>query len=420
VVERRLVYPVSAAILAMFAMFSLIWSQFYPFIMKTYSLDAVSPVALAASFSAAGNLLTQVLAGFIADRRGPKPTMAVAGLLYLAGTTIISMMFSHASWENARLYWYAGALTIGAGIGMYIGTLPVVISRWYPDAPGKAYGIALFGQYLSPVLISPLAAYLITSYGLKEAFTFLGAAIFTVIYIIGVGVWRTPPREMAATFANGGKTVSLKESIRDLRFWILFTVMFSTAIGWFLIMMNIATIVVEGLGKAGLDVEYVASSFVPLFMSVAAVGNALGAYFWGVVNDRMGGPLRTLPIVYALAGVMIFAFYLSYTSPSLILLTGCLLYFSLAGEPTVHFAAVPTFFGNEHVAKLTSILNTSVASSAIIGPFIGAFIRDVLGSYFFSLAIAAVLHFFAVGVVLAGRKYAGGGVNVQVREPEGV
>jgi hypothetical protein len=61
-----------------------------------------------------------------------------------------------------------------------------------------------------------------------------------------------------------------------------------------------------------------------------------------------------------------------------------------------------------------------VASSAIIGPFIGAFIRDVLGSYFFSLAIAAVLHFFAVAVVLAGRKYAGGGVNVQVREPEGV
>ncbi|HIH69333.1 hypothetical protein [Methermicoccus shengliensis] len=63
--EKREIYLISAAILAMFAMFamfSLIWSQSYLFIMKNYALNSVSTVALAASFSAAGNLLVQVLA----------------------------------------------------------------------------------------------------------------------------------------------------------------------------------------------------------------------------------------------------------------------------------------------------------------------------------------------------------------------
>ena len=189
--------------------------------------------------------------------------------------------------------------------------------------------------------------------------------------------------------------------------------MFSTALGWFLILMNIATIIIEGLAeKAGMDYEYVAGSFVPLFMSVTAIGNGVGALAWGVINDRIGGPLRTLPLIYAIGGIAIILFYLVYTDPLLILLVGALLYFALGGEPAVHFAAVPTFFGRKFVGRITTVLNTSVMTSAIIGPYLGAFIRDTTGSYFYSLLIAAILHIFSAGVVLLGRKYARGDENV--------
>ncbi len=33
-IERRYIYPISAAVLALFSMFILIWSQFYPYIME--------------------------------------------------------------------------------------------------------------------------------------------------------------------------------------------------------------------------------------------------------------------------------------------------------------------------------------------------------------------------------------------------
>ena len=402
----------------MFVMITLIWSQFYPYIMRFYNLDEIAPIALSVSISASGMLVFQIVAGFIADRLGPKLPMALAGICFLAGMSVISWMFSYESWEAARVYWYAGSFIAGIGAGFYVGTFPVVIGRWFPDSPGRAFGITIFGQNISPLITSPLAAYLITNTGLPNTFVSLGLLIFALIYAIGVVFWRTPPHDwlpegfrspVEATTAH----FSLSQAVKDVRFWILFTVMFSTALGWFLILMNIATIITEGLAeKAGMDYEYIVGSFVPLFMSVTAIGNGVGALAWGIINDRIGGPLRTLPLIYAIGGIMIILFYLVYTNPLLVLLVGVLLYFALGGEPAVHFAAVPTFFGRKFVGRITTVLNTSVMTSAIVGPYLGAFIRDTTGSYFYSLLIAAILHIFSVGVVLLGRKYARGDENV--------
>ncbi|MET1123764.1 MAG: MFS transporter [Archaeoglobaceae archaeon] len=424
--KYRHLYPITAAILAMFAMIALIWSQFYPYIMRFYDLDEIAPIALSASISASGMLIFQIVAGFIADRFGPKLPMALAGACYLAGMSVISWMFSYEGWEAARVYWYAGSFIVGIGAGFYVGTFPVVIGRWFPDSPGRAFGITIFGQNISPLIMSPLAAYLITNTGLPNTFVSLGLLVFALMYLIGFVLWKIPshdwlPEGFKPPLESGDAHFSLSQAVRDARFWILFTVMFSTAIGWFLILMNVATIIMEGLAeKAGIDAEYVAGSFVPLFMSVTAVGNAVGALAWGTINDRIGGPLRTLPLIYAIGGIMIVLFYLAYTNPLLILLVGILLYFALGGEPTVHFAAVPTFFGRKFVGRITTVLNVSVMSSAILGPYVGAFIRDQVGSYMWALFMAALLHFFAAAVVLVGRKYAGGDESVQIWKSESI
>lgn len=415
-IERRYIYPISAAVLALFSMFILIWSQFYPYIMEKYSLTSVAPVALSSSIIFASALFSQITAGFIADRLGPKPPLAIAGLGTLLGMIIISLTFSHDSWEVARIYWYAGSFVTGIGAGFYIGTFPVVLGRWFPESPGKAFGIAIFGQNLSPLVMSPLAAYLVSRVGLSNTFVTIGILVFVLLYLIGFAFWKVPPAER-----REGYDFTLKQAIRDRRFWILFTVMYSTAFGWFLILLNIATIIVEGLvDLAGMNAEYVLGTFVPMFMGVTAIGNAFGGLIWGFVNDRIGGPMRTLPIVYSVGGVAIVLLMLTYAEPLLLLPVGFILYFALGGEPTIHFSAVPTFFGREAIGRITTILNTSVFTSAIVGPYIGAYLKDVTGTYLTALMLAAILHFFATAVVLIGKKYAGGGVNVQVREPESV
>jgi len=420
--KYRHLYPVTAAILALFSMFILVWSQFYPYLMEKFGLISVAPVALSSSIVFASTLVFQIAAGFMADRLGPKLPLALAGIGILAGMTVISLTFSHDSWENARLYWYAGSLVIGVGSGFYVGTFPVVLGRWFPESPGRAFGIAIFGQNLSPLVMSPLVAYLVANIGLSDTFVILGVVVSALIYLIGFAFWKVPPAHWhpSRSAASEAKHISLKQAVRDRRFWTLFTVMYSTAFGWFLIILNIATIIVEGLVEAaGMRADYVVGAFVPMFMALTAIGNAVGGFFWGIVNDRIGGPLRTLPLVYFVGGVAIVLLILSYTNPVTLLAVGILLYFALGGEPTVHFSAVPTFFGREAVGRITTILNTSVFTSAIVGPYVGAFLKDATGTYFSSLVTAALLHFFAVAVVLVGRKYAGGEASVQVRKPEG-
>lgn len=407
--KHRHLYPPTIALLLVFAMVSLVWSQFYPYILQRYSLSDLSPVVLSASLMGLGMLLFTPISGFLADRFGPKPTMAVAGIGYLAGMITISMMFDYADWETARLYWYAGSVIVGIGAGFFIGTYPVVIARWFSENTGKTFGIAIFGQNISPLLFSPLVAFLIVNYSIKTTFVVLGILIFIFFYAIGVALWRVP--EVAKKKSESSPALrsdfSLFEALKDPRFWVLFTAMFTTATAWFLILMNVATIISEGLSKASMDPQYIANSFVPLFLGITAVGSAIGSFFWGALNDKTGGPFRVLPVLYASAGIFIVPFIFFYSNPLLVLMFGVLLYFCLGGEPTVHFSAVPTFFGSKYAGRVTGLLNTSVMTSSILGPYLGSLIRDLTRSYVAALYLSAILHFFATAVVLFAVRYLG-------------
>ncbi|MEM1658317.1 MAG: MFS transporter [Candidatus Jordarchaeales archaeon] len=470
----RWFYPLSAAALAMFIVVAFIWSQFYPYILQIYGLSEVAPVTLSASLMGVALLIFQVPAGFAVDRLGPKIPMAASGLVFLAGALIVSHMFSLYFWEHAKTYWYLGSFLIGAGVALFIGTFPGLIGKWFVDRPGRAFGVTIAGQNLSPLLLAPLLTYIILSRstsnapllastivastvtpqhlitltlylplrkGLSDAFIALGIIVFVLAYGVGVALWKNPPEGWSAGSINNAEErtaatlaeYSLKEAVRDRRFWILFTIMVATAIGWFLFILNVATIVVEGLTKSmGIDANlvsymryftgsqlaalasyvtnYISNNIIPLFMSVTAVANALGALIWGNLNDRIGGPLRTLPIVYTLAGVACIAFYLGYTNSALLLILGVAVYFALGGEPTVHFAAVPHFFGGKAAGRITVILNSSVAFSSIIGPYVGAFIRDATGTYFGSILLFTVLHLASTLIVALGaRKLLRGG-----------
>lgn len=468
---RRWFYPSSAAVLAMFTVVTFIWSQFYPYIMQIYGLNEVAPIALSASLMGVALLIFQIPAGFAVDRVGPKIPMAASGLAFLAGALVISRMFNAPLWEEAKTYWYLGSFLVGAGVALFIGTFPGVVGKWFVDQPGKAFGITIAGQNLSPALLAPLVAYIILSRGsldvpllvaglpyiilphqlaalllyspfrrgMADAFVALGLIVLILAYGVGVAFWKNPPERWTPggpDDAGGGSVaeVSLRSAVRDKRFWILFTVMVATAIGWFLFILNVATIIVEGVTKSvGVDASllgymryfapgelvaaanyatsYVSNTVVPLFMSVTAVANALGALTWGSINDRIGGPLRTLPMVYTLAGVACVAFYSGYTNVALLLALGVLVYFALGGEPTVHFAAVPSFFGGKAAGRITVVLNSSIALSSVVGPYIGAFIRDATGTYLGSILLFTVLHLASsLIVVLGAKKLSRGGV----------
>ncbi|MEM0331032.1 MAG: hypothetical protein QXW84_06630, partial [Archaeoglobaceae archaeon] len=61
--KHKNLYPATVAFLLVFAMVSLVWSQFYPYIIERYSLNEISPVVLSASLIGLGMLIFQLVAG---------------------------------------------------------------------------------------------------------------------------------------------------------------------------------------------------------------------------------------------------------------------------------------------------------------------------------------------------------------------
>ncbi|MEM2046931.1 MAG: MFS transporter [Candidatus Jordarchaeales archaeon] len=223
---RRWFYPLSASILALFTVVSFIWSQFYPYMMQVYGLSEVAPIALSASLMGVALLLFQIPAGFAVDRVGPKIPMAASGLVFLAGALVVSRMFTIYFWEDAKTYWYIGSFLIGAGVALFVGTFPGLVGKWFVDRPGRAFGVTIAGQNLSPALLAPLVAYIILSRsasdaplltlsvvasstlpqqlltlllyyplrrGMADAFVALGIIVLILAYGVGVALWRNPP-----------------------------------------------------------------------------------------------------------------------------------------------------------------------------------------------------------------------------------
>lgn len=169
-------------------------------------------------------------------------------------------------------------------------------------------------------------------------------------------------------------------------------------------LQNVSLIILEGLSKV-MDTETILVSVIPGFLSASAIAGLIGRFSWGVITDRLGGPWKTLWIVYLLPAIVMALFYLGYHSVILIFITGLLFYFGSGGEPVIHYAIVPYVFGRKHLGKVMSVLNSfSVGLGIAFGPFVGAYIKDVTGGYFWALVLAVAIRLCGTAFALLGLK----------------
>ena len=142
---------------------------------------------------------------------------------------------------------------------------------------------------------------------------------------------------------------------------------------------------------------------IPTFLILAGIAGCMGSFGWGFIMDKLGGPWKTLPLLYFSSGVLILLFYLSYSNVALIMIIGFILYLAVQGEPTAHYAAVSYAFGRKHLGKIMTTLQAfSVGIGISTGPFVGAYIKDVTKGYFWAIMIAVGLRMVATAASLIG------------------
>lgn len=419
--EKRWFYPISAFLIGVAIYVSDLWTMFYPHIQAHFGLETRAAVVLAATFLGMGTMVVgPPIAGAILDKYGPKITFTMSVISVVAGHGLISKMLALTDWATARYLWYLGSLLVGLGLGFYGGTYPATVGKWFPDKLGTAMGLAVAGLSGASIIYSPLIGALIKSHGFTGNIFLLFAAI-AVVFLAGLGIpfWKTPPHNwvpagmQVASGPSKAKSTHLardytfQEAVKDKIFWLLFVCFTCAAFSSQLFVQNASLIIIEGLSQT-MSREDILVSVIPLFVSMSGVALLTGRLGWGVITDKLGGPWKTLWMVYLLPAILIGLFYLGYHSKMLIFIIGFLLYFCMyGGTPVVHYAIVPYVFGRRHVGKIMNILNAlSVGTGMVFGPYLGAYIKDVTGGYYWALMVAIIIRLCGTAFAVSGLRLA--------------
>jgi len=398
--KGRWAYVGLSPAIAFFVTLSGSWSLFYPYLQQQFGMAEVAPLALGASLIGAGDfLIGPVLCAILLDRFGPKFTYGLSAVFFVIAVFFMLALGAATEWASGAFFYYAGSLTAGIAIGLKTGTGANITAKWMPDRLGLSIGLAAMGQSLAPLWLAPVATMLIPSIGIGNAFMvfLVGAAIITIV--LGVVPQRLPDKEWkpegyVPPVKNEEGSLSLPQAMKTSRFYVLWVCTFLSCLAVFGFAMNMATIILEGLGKGGIEDVGAGMAVVATVLAVTSIINACARPVWGFIADKLGSTWRALQLLYILLAVVMIAYLWLYTSPITSAIGIALFFVCMGGTSPVHMSAVPKLFGTQFVGRIGSINMLATGFAWVIGAYVGALIKDITGSY-----AGALIGFAALALV---------------------
>jgi MFS family permease len=321
-----------------------------------------SDLGLAVAAFQAVSAITMFLAGYLADRHGPR-NILIAGML--VGAVGIGFMATiSAPWHAVVLYGLVFAIGNGAASVIPVG---VMVTRIFPHRAGLANSVVISGLSLGQlVMIGSLAAVLV-SVNWQSVFVLLGVAHLLVVPLL---FCVAPNGEKGATASRLGNGLGIGEAARSRKFWALLAVYAICGFDDFFV----STHVVAFAQDRGLE-PLVAGNMLA-FMGLTAL---LGVLVAGALSDQLGPGWPTAASFVA----RILAFALLMVDQSAISIAVFALVFGatfLVTAPlTVLFVA--DNFGTRHLGALTGLITLVHHVFGAAGAYLGSTVFDTTGSY---------------------------------------
>ena len=210
-----------------------------------------------------------------------------------------------------QLYLFYGILA-GAGAGtIYPACLPTAL-KWFPDKSGSISGLVQAGASCGPFIMSPIAQWLISTYGAQMA-----CRILAVVFLIGVGAvaWMIVPcpegwlpEGWTPTAAQAKelnvKNYNIPQMVKTPVFWVMLIMfIFANAAGTMMVSAT-SPIVKNVFGS-----KYYNRNYGLIFIGYgigAFVGPKISASFYDSTGSYVAGYIGSA-ILAALAVVLVFA-----------------------------------------------------------------------------------------------------------------
>ena len=353
------------------------WSTFVPYLVEGYSLTK-EQCGFIFGLTIGVFALVMNLAGWVLNKKGPRFTAGIGGVLFLTGYFLSSM----SKGDYHTLLLTIGGIS-GAGIGFgYVCPLAVGM-KWFPRKKGLITGVAVAGFGGGAVLLSSVAQYYLEGgMDVLEFFKWFGLSS-GVILIISTFFLAEPEAEKAVS-----TDVASLDGVWTAPFLVMFICMFAGTFAGLLVVGNLSPIVIE----SGLTAHQAV-----LAISLFSIGNALGRVTWGYAVDTLH--YRSIPLSLAFFAVLMLVLSVAKSSVVCYLVSG-LMGFAFGGNFVIYAAAVSRFFGTVSFTRLYPVCFLGYGLAGLVGPGIGGRLADGTGSYQMALYISFGI--LAVAAVISG------------------
>jgi len=325
--------------------------------------------------------------GHLSDRIGPSPVLTVTGAFFGLGFALISVVSEP---------WHLFAI-FGVFIGLGMSTHDVVtlstVARWFEKRRGMMTGVVKTGTAIGQVLIPPLAALIMASFGWRMAAILLGI-LASFLLMLAAFLMKTPSDVSGQTSVKSpvdlpdptdlpDKATGLKSVMRTRIFWTLCMIQF--------LFLPALTTVPLHVAVHGMDLGMTAPH-AAILLSVIGASSMIGRLAIGGFSDRIGGKqgfvLCFLPLIASLIAML--AIDSAWPLFAVVALYG----FAHGGLFTIVAPTIAEFFGTRgHGAIFGAIVFFGTIGGAL-GPILAGRIFDATGSYnpaFVTLAGMAAL-----------------------------
>ncbi len=345
--------------------------------------------------------LFMIPGGRIQDKYGPKVGATLGGLCLASGCILAGLLKSYVG-----LVIGFGVLGgVGMGLG-YAAATPAAVKWFGPHQRGLIVGLVVGGYGGAAIYISPLATWLIETYGLSGSFIGLGCLFAVVVIVAGQLLSWPPPGYMppvpdaSSRKANVvGMDRTAKEMLKTWQFYALVFLFIGSAQSGLLVIANATPM----LNRTAATVAFFAAH-AWLLSSFGGLVNASGRVGTGYYSDSIGrARAYLLNCIVSAICLLLTPTIMSSGNVVLLFLAVGVAYWQYGGGLALMPALTADYFGAKNLGLNYGLVFIGWGIAFFV-PQLAGYIRDMTGSLDTAFYISGGLLIAAVCVSLLLRR----------------
>ncbi|MBW1998280.1 MAG: MFS transporter [Deltaproteobacteria bacterium] len=325
-------------------------------------------------------LFLAVAGGWALDKYGPRKVgFFVASF---TGMSLVATSQIREAWHLLLSY----SLLLSVGTGPIYTLANSTTARWFRERRGLAVGISSSGGGLGVIVLSPLAAYLISTYDWRMAFLVLGIMAWLVMGSTSLLLKRDPldlgllPDGEAAESGSetrnvgGGKKIiggqSFSQALRMSQLWFL-------SLTWFFFSLSLHLVFVHTVPyamKAGISAVDAA-----LVIAIIGGSNIPGRILLGHLSDMWGRKAIAIGCSIIQGGSLIWLIW--SRELWMFYIFAVVFGFLWGGFGAISSALTGDVFGTQSLGSIMGLMSAFWAVGAATGPAVAGYIFDAYNSY---------------------------------------